>query len=364
VEVDHICAERLRPRDPEHDLRHIAGAAVRKRRVRVRELQGRHRDQALATLADVTLTRPATASAAGTPVTGAFNDRNRLGQPIVVIGDGGIEHQVQDTDTLKLAYDFANGMEATYTASLFHQNDNATAETFLSNASGAPVFAGNTNIGGFNYNIPASSFSNNVYRWEQTHLAQAVTLKSGSDGNFGWEFVASDYNYLTDNQRVPSAAFPAAATGGAGTINRLNGTGWYTLDAKGVWTGWTDHSLSVGLHRDAETFAQFKYNVADWIAGAPTSTATAAKGRTATDAIWLQDVWSFAPGLKATLGGRFEEWRAYDGINFSTTPALNASQPKLSTSTFSPKASLAWQVSDPWRLTASWGQAYRMPTVT
>jgi iron complex outermembrane recepter protein len=323
-----------------------------------------HLDSTGQPLADVTLTTPATASAGGTPVTGAFNDRNRLGQPIAVIGDGGIEHQVQDTDTLKLAYDFANGMEATYTASVFHQNDNATAETFLGDASGTPVFAGNVNIGGFNYSIPASSFSNNVYRWEQTHLAQAVTLKSGSDGDFGWEFVASDYNYLTDNQRVPSAAFPAAATGGVGTINRLNGTGWYTLDAKGVWTGWTDHSLSAGIHRDAETFAQLKYNVADWIAGPPTSTASAAKGRTATDAIWLQDVWSFAQGFKATLGGRFEEWRAYDGINFSAAPALNVSQPKLSTTAFSPKASLAWQVSDPWLLSASWGEAYRMPTVT
>ena len=40
------------------------------------------------------------------------------------------------------------------------------------------------------------------------------------------------------------------------------------------------------------------------------------------------------------------------------------SQPKLSTSTFSPKAALAWQVADPWTLTASWGEAYRMPTVT
>jgi len=323
-----------------------------------------HLDSTGQPLSYATLTRPAMASAAGTPATGAFPDLNRLGQPIVVIGAGGIEHQVQDTDTLKVAYNFANGMEATYTSSLFHQNDIAGAETYLSNASGTPVFAGSTNIAGFNYNIPASAISNLAYRTEQTHLAQAVTLKSGDDGDLGWEFVASDYNYITDNQRVPGIAFRGAATGGAGTVNRLNGTGWYTVDGKAVWTGFPGHSLSAGLHRDAETFAQFKYNLSDWLAGAPTSTAAIAKGRTVTDAIWIQDVWTILPELKATLGGRGEQWRAYDGINFSAAPPLNVSQPKLSTSTFSPKAALAWQVSEPWLLTASWGQAYRMPTVT
>ena len=191
-----------------------------------------------------------------------------------------------------------------------------------------------------------------------------MTLKSAPTGEFAWEFVASDYNYLDDDQRVPAIALPTAISGGAGTINRLNGTGWYTLDAKGVWQGWAEHAISFGIHRDAETFAQTKYNTTGWIAGAPSSTATIAKGRTATDALWAQDIWSFAPQWKIMLGGRFEDWRAYDGLNYSASPALNVTQPRLATGTFSPKAALAWQPSEPWTLSASWGSAYRMPTVT
>ena len=80
---------------------------------------------------------------------------------------------------MKLAYDFANGMEATYTASLFHQNDNAGAETCLRNTSGASVFAGNTNIGGSTTTSPPAAFPTMSIDWKQTHLAQAVTLKSG-----------------------------------------------------------------------------------------------------------------------------------------------------------------------------------------
>lgn len=329
-------------------------------------LSATHLDSVGQPLAYVTVT-PTTPVPTGTPVvvTGAFNDFNRTRVPIAVIGAAGIERQIQDTDTLKLAYDFANGWQTTYTASVFHQGDDAGAETYLRDSSGTPVYSGLTSISGQKYSISASSFSNNVYDWKQTHLAQALTLKSGADSDFAWEFVGSDYSYLDDNQRVPTVALPGATTtGGAGSINRLNGTGWYTLDAKGVWKGWSEHQVSFGAHRDAETFSQIKYNTADWMHGTPSSTATNAKGRTATDALWIQDIWSFAPDWKATMGGRFEDWRAYNGYNYSASPALNVNQPRLSTRAFSPKLSVAWSVAESWTLSTSWGVAYRMPTVT
>src|SRR5262249_46392317 len=59
-----------------------------------------------------------------------------------------------------------------------------------------------------------------------------------------------------------------------------------------------------------------------------------------------------------------EDWRAYRGTNFSAAPPLNVSQPRIAASTFSPKASLAWQATENWSGTFSWGRAYRMPTVT
>ncbi len=333
-------------------------------------LSATHLDSTGQPLALVTLTRPGTTSSASTVVSGGVNDLNRIAAPIVDIGAGGIEKQFQDTDTLKVAYDFDNGWEATYTASVFHQVDDARAQTWLRDASGAPVYTGNTNINGYNYNIAASSFSNNVYDWNQTHLAQAVTLKSGTDGNFAWELVASDYQYLDDKQRVPTVALPGALIpassggSGAGTLNRLNGTGWYTLDAKGIWRGWTNNEVSFGLHRDQEDFSQIKYNLTEWIAGAPTSVATNQQGRTATNALWLQDIWSILPDLKTTLGLRAEQWYAYSGLNFSASPALNVIQPKLHASDVSPKASLAWMADDDWTLSASYGEAFRMPTVT
>ncbi len=327
-------------------------------------LSENHLDSTGQPLGLATLTRPASTSTAGTVLTGGVNDLNRTAVPIVDIGGTGIEHQVQDTTTLKLAYDFDNGWKLSYLASLFHQNDDANVDSWLRNPSGVTVFAGNSNINGYNYNIAATTFSNNVYNWQQTQLAQGVTLASASDGDFAWELLASRYDYLNDKQRVPTAALPAAFTGGAGTVNRMNGTGWYTLDANGVWRGFAEHEISFGLHRDAESFAQTRNNLTDWIAGGTGAVVNAARGRTATNAIWLQDIWTLLPDLKAAAGLRYEDWRAYAGSNFSAAPPLNVSQPRISASTLSPKASLAWQISDSWKTTASWGIAYRMPTVT
>jgi iron complex outermembrane recepter protein len=327
-------------------------------------LSANHLDDFAQPLGFATLTQPAAPSTAGTPVFGSISDLNRTAQPIAVIGATSIEHQVEDTNTLKLAYDLPNQWQLSYLASLFHQNDDAGAKSYLHDAAGNPVYTGNVNLAGYNYAIPASTFSNTIYNYQQTQLAQAVTLKSGAGGDFGWELIASDYNYLNDKQRTPTGALAAAFTGGAGTINRMNGTGWYTLDADGVWRGWSDHELSFGAHRDAETFAQVRNNLTDWVQGGLGTVANSSQGRTFTNAEWAQDIWTLLPEVKLALGVRHEDWRAYDGNNFSASPTLNVTQPRVSSSSFSPKSSLAWQISSRWSLTGSWGEAMRMPTVT
>ncbi len=309
------------------------------------------------------LAAPAAPAATGTPVTGAIDGLDRNGAPTVIIGAAGLEHQSQDTGTLKAAYTFTNGWQLSYIASLFHQNDNAGAQTYLRDVSGAPVYAGALNIAGYPVNVSARTFSNGVYDWQQSQLAQGLSLKSDPHGPLTWSLTASSYVYLSDNQRAPSTALPGAATGGQGTITRMTGTAWYTLDWAGQWQGVSGHTLSFGLHRDATALARRTFDTTDWINGAPGAISNAAHGRTETNALWLQDIWHFAPDLKAALGVRLEDWRAHDGSNFNASPALAVTQPALSTQTVSPKLSLFWQTTPSWTLIARWGTAYRMPTV-
>ena len=183
-------------------------------------MSANHLDSHAQPLGYATLTQPSSTSAVGTVLNGAFNDLNRTGAAIAVIGATSIEHQIEDTDTLKLAYDFDGGVTLSYLVSLFHQNDDAGAASYLRDPSGATVYSGNSNINGYNYNIAVSTFDTGVYNWQQTQLAQAIKLASDPKGDFAWEGIVTRYDYLTDKQRVPTAALPGAFSAGAGRANQ------------------------------------------------------------------------------------------------------------------------------------------------
>ncbi len=85
----------------------------------------------------------------------------------------------------------------------------------------------------------------------------------------------------------------------------------------------------------------------------------------------MQDAWRIVPDLKLTLGGRLESWEAINGYNLNTTTSgggaitstATINQPNLSSTNFSPKASLSYDPNKDWNITANFGEAYRYPTV-
>jgi iron complex outermembrane receptor protein len=322
------------------------------------------------------VTVPRLGSAAGTRVSGAVADANRNGGAIFVLGEGGIEHNIQDNFKFKAAYDFSPAWRATYTGGLFQNNTTGSINTYLANSAGTPFYGNGTviNQDGFSSanaaqtgtaTVANTAFDSGMYRFNEQHTLHNLALKSNTRGNWDWELAATSYNYDQSLKRNPTGALPAAFSGGAGTLLDMKGTGWSTIDARGYWRPGGiggAHSLSFGAHYDRNILSQATWNTGNWIAGTPTSLSADSRGKTETRALWLQDVWKFAPRWRATVGGRAEEWRAFDGRNL--TGGLNAVQPGLSASTFSPKASLAWDATDKWMVSASFGQAYRFPTVT
>ncbi len=266
-----------------------------------------------------------------------------------------------------MAYDIAPAVQLSYTAGLFLNDDKAGVHSYLSDAAGNPVYSGNLNIGGYNYSVGAAAFASNLYRLKETHWMHSAGVKSSTQGPWDWEIVASLYDYGESEQRIPAVALPAAFGGGAGSITNMGGTGWYTFDARMFWRpqGMDGvNQLSFGAHIDRYTLANERHATTEWMSGSEGALLTAARGKTETYALWVQDVWRFAPGFKFTAGGRYEFWRAYDGFNFSASPALSVMQPELDSANFSPKASLAWEATSTWTLTASVGEAYRFPTVS
>jgi len=315
-------------------------------------------------LAYVTVARPAATGTAGVPVIGAFPDLNRTGAPIFVIGAGGLEDQRQDNVGLKLALDLGASLRLVYRGGLFLNDTDSEARSYLTAANGSPAYSGTLNIFGRPTNVAASAFSNNVYRLDERHWMHALSLEGGAE-RFQWRAIATLYDYGRDVQRIPSAALPAAATGGAGSIVRMDGTGWRTFDLTVRWRpDGQGHDLSFGGHYDGFRLASHRFATSDWIGGTEGALTQAARGRTRTLALWAQDRLALAPSLALTLGARYEWWRAFDGFNFSLSPALSVDQPARDRAGFSPKASLEWRPAESWRITLSAAQAYRFPTVT
>jgi iron complex outermembrane receptor protein len=305
-------------------------------------------------LAYVTLARPAAPGNAGTPVTGAFPDLNRTGAPIFVLGAGGLEHHVQDNLKLKLAWEPAPGWRLAYRGGLFLNDTESEARTYLS----GNRFAGTFNIEGRTVTVPASAFSNQVYTFDERHSMHGLTAE-GAAGGVEIRAVASLYRFDESEQRIVGTALPAGAEGGAGSIVRMDGTGWRTFDLELRRGG-----LRGGAHYDAFRLNSRRFATADWRRGPEGALSQLAQGRTRTLALWAEDSFGLAETVQLTLGGRYEWWRAFGGRNFSLAPALHVAQPSRSAEGLSPKASLRWLPARGLSLTLSAGQAYRFPTVS
>ncbi|MEP7041597.1 MAG: TonB-dependent receptor [Dokdonella sp.] len=285
---------------------------------------------------------------------GTIIANNKLGQPADVLGAGGLLHTLMTSVDGKFTYDLAPWLHATYLIGYWHNDANSKVQTYLADATGQPTFGG------------ANGFASNTYRLDEEHLMQGFALKSDSGGEWDGEAVVTYYDFLRDRQLSPAAVGSGTTFTPNGRRADLRGTHWATLDLKGIWRpqdiGATQ-AISFGLHADQYTLNNPTYNTTTWQDGASAgSLFTAGRGKTDTQALWLQDAWAFAPDWLATLGLRYETWRASDGFNLSGGTAIH--QPNATADGFSPKLTLQWNLAPDWRVTGSLARAIRFPTVS
>ncbi|MGB8277217.1 MAG: TonB-dependent receptor [Methylovirgula sp.] len=303
----------------------------------------------------------ATTKTIGTPVTGAYSDIDQTGVPRYVFGAYSIDHTLQDTGKVKLAYDFTPVLRASYVAGLWTDDSHTTTQTFLTDAAGNPIYNtanGVVSINGVNYKLSGLDPGYAA----QTHLMQGVELKSTTGRVFDFDAVASSYNFLRDIS-LTANDYGVNTTG---TNTTQTGTGWQTLDLRGIWRPQVNalgsHEVSFGTHADEYKLEQYTFNTALWSSSTASSLLGSSLGKTSEEALYVQDVWSFLPRWKLTLGGREEFWQAFDGSNMNTKGTLD--YPSLSATDFSPKGSLSYQAAPDLLFRGSVGKAYRFPTVT
>ena len=299
-------------------------------------------------------------------VSGAYRDEDPTGAQRLVFGAYGIDHTVQDNLAFKLAYDLTPTLRAAYRSGLWQNDSETGAHSYLRDAAGQPFYNGKVAIDGTLYTVRGLSPGQS----ESLHYLHGLSLKSDTEGPWDWEAVASLYDYDEDESRSTTAN--AGTDSGLGTrrpsgrITDMSGTGWQSLDGRGIWRSagqpGSPHELSFGYHFDRYELASVAYATDDWLTGGRGDVQSASEGKTETHAVYLQDAWRLDPDWTLVLGLRPEYWRAFDGVNATST----ASQPYASRSktTVSPKVSLSYQLAADWLLRGSIGQAYRFPTVT
>lgn len=326
------------------------------------------------------------ASVTGTPaftnVSGEIRDIDTSGSPRIITSAIGADATVQDNATLKLAYDISPELRASYTLGTWQNKSTTYVSNYLRDASGNAVF--NTSSSGagkyvkFNGDTSYYTLSGTSPGYsESEHYMHGLSLKSTTRGAWDWEVIASLYDQRKDNSLTAAnkANLYDSGLGNSrpgGTITTGDGTGWTTLDLRSEYRPGGDlksaHRLSFGYHFDRYELKSVTSTILnDWLSGDPAATPSSNSfGKTQTQAVYLQDAWQITPTWKTVVGGRLEQWKAYDGSNFNAAnvPAYQQMNSASRTSNdFSPKLSISYQASKDWAYRASFGQGVRYPTV-
>jgi iron complex outermembrane receptor protein len=285
---------------------------------------------------------------------------------LIGVGGGGIEENTQNELKLKMGLDFTPTVHGRLLLGYWTMERESGREgdtTYLRDLSGNPVYSGAVDIGGFRYSVPATSFSPRA--GEETHWISGLSLKTTRPEGWNYEAVVTRYEMLENLTRNSSTAPPAAFSGGTGTLNDWDGSGWWTVDFKVDRKPYDGerHWVTFGAHQDTYEMDQKDYAAADWRNGGPTGTNAIFLGKTQTQALFAQDSWRFAEHWRTVLGVRYEIWRALDGSRTNAVPTT-VTYPDRRETAVSPKAALEFMPSTRWLYRLSLAQATRFPTVT
>lgn len=301
-----------------------------------------------------------TPGATGTPVDGAVAGRNPREQPWWLFGATSQTNTVQDHAKIKLAYDVADDLRASVVAAQWENDVFRDSQSFIEDAAGNPVYAGNVVVGADRYTLAPTDIS--LQRADLRHRMIGATLKRASGGTFDYTLSASRYDYARDLVRSPTVARPLADAGGAGRIANGDGTGWDAVWFAATWRPNAAHVVDAGVQRDAYALRTAVSTTSDWIRGRAEAPFSAFRGDTDLTSFYAQDTWRMDARWTATLGVRYEDWSAHDGALADASRTLRFA--RRDETDASPKAALAWAVADDWTVKASLGRSVRYPTVS
>src|SRR3990172_416279 len=194
--------------------------------------QGQPMSYANATASAATNLFPAVAGPA-TTVTGILYDIEPKGIHRAVFGATSIEHTGQDTAKLKLGCAFTPALEGSALLGWWTNDSTVKNRTFLHDATGSGIWSGVVTDGTNTFNLAATAFAPSTR--DEEHLQFGATLKTKRESGWNGSIVTSGYRIVSDAARQANNPDPVAASGGAGTVTRRDGTGWDTFEMQSLY---------------------------------------------------------------------------------------------------------------------------------
>lgn len=297
-----------------------------------------------------------------TPVTGFRIDQNRTGQTVYVLGDAGQRSVEDGVIGLKAAYDAAD--VARFTLSLTRarqEHDHGTPNTYVLDATGAPVFAGQLGVldgGPRNVTLNSGDFLSSF--GGKTHGFYSGTVETGLLG--ATSRLALAYNDYTSWYSTYDAA--ATYEGGPGRVVR-NPAPSFVADLQSSFALSARNTFTVGgtFKRDAADLTE--RNLSNW---RDTTTAAdmryEAGGKVTTLAAFVQDELRLHDALTLFLGLRLDTWRTHDGYADDVgKPDYPKSFETRSSSFVSPRIALIARPAEQTQVKLSAGRGFRGATV-
>jgi iron complex outermembrane receptor protein len=256
----------------------------------------------------------------------------------------------QQQAKLKVGYD-DGAVTGQILFAFWHNEDSQTRpDCYLRDADGNVVCEGRVTIGAQSYLASGANFSRSLRDEFLAGIKLAVPLAANTSARLA----VSTYRVLRSDT-FTSEGYLSGRNRGGGTLAEQGPTGWWTGELT-IENEAPGRQLAFGLSANTYRTDMTRYALADWTSEAGKALSTRTFGKTRQLSAWAEAQFLFHP-LTVTVGGRYDNWRAYDGGLMDARYAVRGGD------AFSPSISFEYGLGSGTRLQLSLAGATRFPTV-
>lgn len=293
----------------------------------------------------------------GTSVTGVYNDP-RLTSPLV-FGSASPGDVVQDQVRGRIGIELGGDWKFDLLALGWRtEQKQEKPESFLKDASGNIIGNGRVVYDGKTYNANGLVFSN--------FNRDEYLIGGKLQGTFkGWQTRTNLSRYIIPVWESRSSTnYATGSANGSGTLTQTDNPSWWALD-NNFEQVFGKHKIAIGFNANLYETYQNNYSVANWRSENGKTFTTASGGKTNVWGIYAEDEIKLNEDTILTLGARFDEWNAKDGVLSTIVNGNRVDRHFIerNETSFSPKASIQAYVTENWLVQLSVGSAVRFPTV-